>query len=129
MIKTLFLPPFLAVLIPIATLFGAAPAQADATGAAPAHADATGADPDAEFLAALDGRGITYPSAAYAIRAGHGVCRGIDLTPGGTIANAVMIVADDSQLPPADATYFVADAIAFYCPWDAPAGGSGVQTA
>jgi hypothetical protein len=93
----------------------AAPLLAAALATAPvAHADT-----DASFLSALDRHGIAYPTPSYAIRVAHGVCRGIDFTPGGTVYNAIVILTDDSRLPPADAAYFVTAAVVYYCPWDA----------
>ena len=86
----------------------------------PAHPSATRSDANVSNSSAASPDLPNAPIPARKITMRCVVCRGIDFTPGGTVANAVIIVADDSQLSPAEAGYFVADAVFFYCPWDAP---------
>lgn len=75
-----------------------------------AHADTN----DAAFLATLKVGGITYPNAAYAIRAGHFVCA---LFEAGKTRQAVYdTVAIDSGLDWLSAPYFVGASTASYCP-------------
>lgn len=72
---------------------------------------------DTTFIAALDQRGIDYPSAGYAIRAAHSICDTLDA--GVAPAAAAMKLAEVSYLNLSEAGYFVGASIGVYCSWHA----------
>jgi hypothetical protein len=76
-----------------------------------AHADTV----DDAFIATLDEQQITYPTQAYAIRAGHGVCDALDA--GTTINDVASRISKESYLGMYDAQYLVGASIGAYCPW------------
>lgn len=86
--------------IPLAALVFAAPASADQT--------------DDAFVAALEKRGIVFPSDAAAIAAARNVCAGLD--NGQTPAGLTLALAKTTFLSARDAGYFIGASVASYCP-------------
>jgi hypothetical protein len=81
----------------------------------PAAARADG--PEDYFLQALDGQGLQYGTLDKAISvAKNDVCAQLDANPGSSMNDIVPVVAADTNLSPADSSFFTGSAIAAYCP-------------
>ncbi|WP_407687173.1 DUF732 domain-containing protein [Mycobacterium sp. HUMS_1102779] len=88
------------VAAPLAALLFAVPAAADQV--------------DDAFVAALQKRGIVFPSDAAAIAAARNVCAGLD--NGQTPAGLTLALAKTTFLSARDAGYFIGASVASYCP-------------
>lgn len=70
---------------------------------------------DDAFLSVLDGQGIAYPSADYAVATAKDVCNYLD--NGSSFVSIVSEISANSGLPAEDTGFFVGASIASYCPW------------